>query len=81
MSPEEKCKAYNSVFSGKGLEVYEDIMKMCGTDVDTFSSDPYVNAYNSGVKSVGYTIKAIVEMDKRRADIERLTKDAEDKEK
>lgn len=80
LKPEERAKLFHSILGmGKGLDVLDEIMRLCGADIDTFDRDPYVNAHNAGLKAAAYKIKGLVFREEKRKELEAIEKDTESK--
>jgi len=63
-----RSACFQRVFKGADGElVLSEINKLCFTDRDTFDSDPYVSAYNTGRKSVGIFIENCINQDIEKA--------------
>jgi hypothetical protein len=61
-----------------GERVVKELDKFCGFKDDTFSSDPYISAYNAGRRAVSIFIHNILEQDVEKEKI-RLTNLKENK--
>lgn len=57
-------KIYRRLFNSEdGKFVLRDLRNRCYVDVTAFDRDPYVHAFNEGVRSFYLTIVNLVEMD------------------
>ena len=56
--------AYRKTFDGEyGAKVLKDLYRVCYMDDTTFNKDPYITAFQEGIRSVAVHIKRAMEDD------------------